>query len=172
MAVLKIRVYGDPVLRKTAEPVEEIDDEIRSLAADMLDTMYANGGIGLAAVQVGVPKRLFVADPLAGQEEADPRVFINPVIGNKEGSESLEEGCLSIPEVRADVRRASSFDFTALNLDGEIVKFRAEGLLGRVLLHEVDHLDGRLFIDYLSPVKRMLIKDQLKSLERQAIQEG
>lgn len=172
MAVMKIRIYGDPVLRQSAEPVEEINDEIKNLATDMMDTMYANGGVGLAAVQVGILKRMFVADPQAGQEDANPQVFINPVVNNKEGSESMEEGCLSIPEVRADVRRASAFDFEALNLEGKIVRFRAEGLLGRVLLHELDHLDGRLFIDYLSQVKRMLIKDQLKSLERQAIEDG
>jgi peptide deformylase len=169
MAVRKIRIYGDPVLRKMAEPVEAIDDEIRELAADMLETMYANNGVGLAANQVGVLRRIIVVDTQSEEDDPGPKVFINPVIRNPKGAEVMEEGCLSIPDIRADVKRAKEFDFEALDLDGNRVAFHADGLLARIILHEVDHLNGRLFVDYLSPVKKMMLKDQLKKLEQKAL---
>ena len=117
MAVRRIRIYGDPVLREIADPVETIDNEIRGLAQDMTDTMYANDGVGLAATQVGVTKQLFVIDSRE-DEQPNPIVFINPVIKNQQGSHEMEEGCLSIPEIRANVKRAESFDFEAIGLDG------------------------------------------------------
>lgn len=168
MAQLKIRIYGDPVLRKVAEPIEEITDEVRQLAEDMLETMYANDGIGLAANQVGVLKQLFVMDMQLEKDNPGPMVFINPVIRNPKGTEVMEEGCLSIPGIRGDVKRAREIDFEALTLDGEKVTLHADGLLARVMLHETDHLFGRLFVDYFSPVKKMMIRDELRALEREA----
>jgi len=168
MAQRKVRIYGDPVLRKVAEPIDKIDDEIRQLAEDMLETMYANDGVGLAANQVGVLKRIFVVDLRQEENNVGPIAFINPVIRNPKGSETMEEGCLSIPGVRADVKRAREIDFEALTLDGEKITLHAEGLLARVILHETDHLNGRLFVDYLSPVKKMMIRDELRALEKEA----
>ena len=168
MASLRIRIYGDPCLREVSEPVDEIDDEIKELAADMIEIMYENSGIGLAAPQVGIGKRLFVADTQE-QEGPSPMVFINPSIRNQSGTSTMEEGCLSIPDVREDVKRAESFDFEALDLEGNVVRFRADGLLGRVILHEVDHFEGKLFVDYLSPVKKIMVKDQLRALEKESI---
>jgi len=170
MAIRKIRIYGDPVLRKIAEPVEEITGEIRDLAQDMLETMYENGGVGLAANQVGVLKRVIVMDMQLEEDNPGPMVFINPVIKNPRGSEVMEEGCLSIPDVRAEIKRSAEFDFEAVDLDGNPVSFHADGLLARIILHEVDHLNGKLFVDYLAPVKKMMVKDQLKKLERRATQ--
>jgi len=168
MAQLTVRIYGDPVLRKIADPVEKIDDEIRRLAADMLETMYANDGVGLAANQVGVLKRIFVMDLQLEENNPGPMVFLNPEIKNPKGTEIMEEGCLSVPGVRGDVKRASEIDFEAMTLDGEKVAIHAEGLLARVLLHETDHLNGRLFVDYLSPVKKMMIREELRALEKKA----
>ena len=168
MAQLTVRIYGDPVLRKMAEPVEEINEEIRQLAANMLETMYANDGIGLAANQVGVLKRIFVMDLQLEENNPGPMVFINPEIKNPRGSDVMEEGCLSIPGVRGDVKRAKEIDFEALTLDGKKITLHAEGLLARVMLHETDHLNGRLFVDYLSPVKKMMIRDELRALEKKA----
>jgi peptide deformylase len=147
--ILDIRVLGDPVLRKETTPVEQITPEIRDLIADMFDTMYAAEGIGLAAPQVGRTERIAVMD-VEGQKFA----FINPEIVEKEGTIRGEEGCLSIPEVFGDVTRASRVVVRALNEEGE--EFEAEGteLLARCMQHEIDHLDGKLFIDYLSMLKR------------------
>ena len=170
MALRKIRIYGDPCLREVAEPIHMIDDDIRQLAQDMLETMYENAGIGLAGPQVGGGKRLFVVD--AQEENSNSQVFINPSIRNQTGSCSLEEGCLSIPEIRAEIKRAESFDFEAQDLDGKTIQFRADGLLGRVILHEVDHLDGKLFVDYISPVNRIMVKEQLRALEKQSLAAG
>jgi peptide deformylase len=172
MAVRRIRIYGDPVLRVVADPVENIDDKIKDLAQDMIDTMYANDGVGLAANQVGVTKQIFVMDPRDNENEQNPVVLLNPVIKNLSGSCEMEEGCLSIPDIRSNVKRADSFDFEAQTLNGEKMEFRAEGLLARVICHEVDHLNGKLFIDYLSPVRKMMLKDQLKQLEKQSKKES
>jgi peptide deformylase len=167
MALRKIRVYGDPVLREVAKPIEKIDEGIKELAQDMIETMYANDGVGLAANQVGVAKRLFVIDSMETDQES-PIVYINPVISNLGSLEEIEEGCLSIPDIRADVKRADSFDFEALDLNGEKISFRAERILARIILHELDHLEGKLFVDYLSPVTKMLYRNQLKQLEKQS----
>lgn len=149
MRILDIRVLGDPVLRKITTPVEEVTDEIRSLVSDMFDTMYAAEGIGLAAPQVGRTERITVMD-VEGQKFA----LINPEIIEREGSARGEEGCLSIPEIFGEVTRSTRVIVRALNEKGE--QFEAEGteLLARCMQHEIDHLDGKLFIDYLSMLKR------------------
>ena len=149
MKILDIRVLGDPVLRKATTPVEEVTDEIRTLIAEMFDTMYAAEGIGLAAPQVGRTERIAVMD-VEGQKFA----LINPEITDREGSSRGEEGCLSIPEVFGDVTRSSRVMVRALNEKGEEVELEGTELLARCMQHEIDHLDGKLFIDYLSVLKR------------------
>ena len=149
MKILDIRVLGDPVLRKVTVPVEMVTDEIRSLISDMFDTMYAAEGIGLAAPQVGRTERVTVMD-VEGQKFA----FINPEIIEREGSSRGEEGCLSIPDVFGDVTRANRVIVRALNEDGEEIEAEGTELLARCMQHEIDHLDGKLFIDYLSMLKR------------------
>jgi peptide deformylase len=147
--ILDIRVLGDPVLRKQTTPVEEVTPEIRELISDMFDTMYAAEGIGLAAPQVGRTERIAVMD-VEGQKFA----LINPEIIEKEGTTRREEGCLSIPDIFGDVTRANRVIVRALNEDG--IEIEAEGteLLAVCMQHEIDHLDGKLFIDYLSVLKR------------------
>jgi peptide deformylase len=147
--ILDIRVLGDPVLRKATTPVEKVTPDIRALISDMFDTMYASEGIGLAAPQVGRSERIAVMD-VEGQKFA----FINPEIIESEGSQRGEEGCLSIPEVFGDVTRASRVVVRALNEDGEEIEAEGTELLARCMQHEIDHLDGKLFIDYLSVLKR------------------
>lgn len=149
MKILDIRVLGDPVLRKQTTPVEEVTPEIRELISDMFDTMYAAEGIGLAAPQVGRTERIAVMD-VEGQKFA----LINPEIIEKEGTTRREEGCLSIPDIFGDVTRANRVIVRALNEDG--IEIEAEGteLLAVCMQHEIDHLDGKLFIDYLSVLKR------------------
>jgi peptide deformylase len=147
--ILDIRVLGDPVLRKATTPVEEVTPEIRELISSMFDTMYAAEGIGLAAPQVGRSERIAVMD-VEGQRYA----FINPEIIEKEGTRRGEEGCLSIPEVFGDVTRASRVVVRALNENGEEIEAEGTELLATCMQHEIDHLDGKLFIDYLSVLKR------------------
>ncbi|MEO8576423.1 MAG: peptide deformylase [Gemmatimonadales bacterium] len=149
MKILDIRVLGDPVLRKATTPVETVTDEMRTLIAEMFDTMYAAEGIGLAAPQVGRSERIAVMD-VEGQKFA----LINPEITEREGSVRGEEGCLSIPEVFGDVTRSSRVMVRALNEKGEEVELEGTELLARCMQHEIDHLDGKLFIDYLSMLKR------------------
>ena len=149
MKILDIRVLGDPVLRKATTPVEQVTDDIRSLIADMFDTMYAAEGIGLAAPQVGRTERVAVMD-VEGRRLA----LINPEIIEREGSIRGEEGCLSIPEVFGDVTRSSRVIVRALNEKGEQIEAAGIELLARCMQHEIDHLDGKLFIDYLSMLKR------------------
>jgi peptide deformylase len=159
MAVLTVRRYGDPVLRRRAEPVGEVTPELRQVAEDMIETMYDEAGIGLAAPQVGVPLRLLVVGDERGRE---PRALINPSIAESGGEVTAEEGCLSIPGVFADVTRSEWVRIEAQDLDGAPVSIRARGLLARVFQHELDHLDGILFIDRLDPVAREKIKRRIK----------
>ncbi len=149
MAVLDIRVLGAPVLRERTVPVKEITDPLRSLVADMFETMYAAEGIGLAAPQVGRGDRVFVMDV-----DEDPLVMINPEIIEREGTERGEEGCLSIPEIFGDVDRATRIIVRALDLDGNAFELELMDLSARCVQHELDHLDGKLFIDYMSLIKR------------------
>ena len=149
MNILDIRVLGDPVLRKATTPVEKVTDEIRALISDMFDTMYAAEGIGLAAPQVGRSERVTVMD-VEGQKFA----LINPEIIESEGSAKGEEGCLSIPDIFGDVTRATRVIVRALDENGREIEVEGTELLARCMQHEIDHLDGKLFIDYLSMLKR------------------
>jgi peptide deformylase len=159
MAVLKVRRYGDPVLRAKAKPVVEITPQIRAIVEDMIDTMYEEVGIGLAASQVGILLRLMVV----GDEEGGPaRALVNPVIAESGGQVTAEEGCLSIPGVFAQVTRAAWVTLDAKDLDGRPVSIRARGLQARVFQHEMDHLDGILFIDRLEPLARDRIKRKIR----------
>ena len=171
MAKLKIMKYGSDILREVAQPVEEITDEVRRLTEDMLDTMYASDGVGLAAPQVGVPRRIIVIDVGPYDASCDPVALINPEIVTQEGQVDGEEGCLSLPEIRGDVKRAETITVKALSLDGEKVRTEAMDFLARALQHEIDHLNGILFIDHLGRLKRQLIKKQLRKIEREAKEE-
>jgi len=168
MAKLLIRLYGDPVLREISEPVEELDGRIEQLVQDMFETMYAAEGVGLAAPQVGVLKRLFIVDLQDHEEGSKPLVFINPKILERKGTAVMEEGCLSIPGIRSEIKRAEEVVVQAQDIKGQTFELRATGLLARAILHENDHLDGRLFVDYLSTVRRMLLREQLRQIEKMA----
>lgn len=152
MAVLDIRVLGDPVLRERTAPTMSVTDAVRDLVADMFETMYAAEGIGLAAPQVGRTERVFVMDV-----DENPLAMINPEIILREGSERAEEGCLSIPEIFGDVDRAARIVARATGIDGQPFEVDLSGLAARCVQHELDHLDGRLFIDYMSLIKRKFI---------------
>jgi len=149
VSILDIRVLGDPVLRQATTPVTEITDELRKLIADMFDTMYHARGIGLAAPQVGRTERLAVVDV-----DDNPLVIINPEILERAGKAKAEEGCLSIPDIYADVERPKDVTVRAMDVDGNTFELEATELLARCLQHEIDHLDGKLFLDYLSVLKR------------------
>ena len=165
MAQLPILHYPDPRLRIRAEPVTEVDGRIHTLAADMLDTMYASAGIGLAATQVNVHERVLVVD--ISEERNQPLCLINPQILRAEGEVSYEEGCLSVPDVFETVSRAEFVRVTGLNELGESIEMDAQGLLAICIQHEMDHLDGKLFVDYLSALKRDRLKRKyLKKVKR------
>ena len=163
MTVLPIITLPDPQLRKPSAPIARIDADVRKLAADMLETMYAAPGVGLAAVQVGVPRRLIVLDTAKEGEEPRPLVLVNPEIVTL-GSEMREheEGCLSIPDVRIDIERPGSLQVRYLDLEGEPRELTAEGLLATAIQHEIDHLNGKLIIDFLSRLKRDIIVRRFK----------
>ena len=156
MATLQILEYPDPRLRKQAVPVETVDKDVRRLVEDMFETMYAAPGIGLAATQVDTHKRVLVLDVSEGKD--NPQCFINPVILEQEGSEICEEGCLSVPEFTANVERAEKIKVRALDRRGVSFQLDADGLLAVCIQHEMDHLEGKLFIDYLSELKRQRLK--------------
>ncbi len=156
MAIRPLVILPDSVLRQVSAPVDTITPEIKTLAADMLATMYDAPGIGLAAIQIGVPKRIVTIDlSKSDDEEKAPMVFVNPeVIWTSEETSTHEEGCLSIPEYYEEVERPASIKLRYMDLDGKTQEIAAEGLLATCLQHEVDHLNGVLFIDYLSRLKR------------------
>ncbi len=171
MAIKKILTEPDPFLRQKSIKVEVVDDEIRSLMNDMLETMYAAPGIGLAAIQIGVPKRIIVIDLSRNDEKKNPLYFVNPeVINNSNTNDSYEEGCLSVPGQFAEIERPNKCKVKFLDYNGNEKILEAEGLLSTCIQHEIDHLEGILFIDYLSKLKKnMIIKKlskQKKSLER------
>jgi peptide deformylase len=158
MAVLTMRRYGDPVLRRVASPVTAVTPEIKTLIADMAETMWAQVGIGLAAPQIGVSLRIFVMDD--GKRGA--RALVNAVVSDLRGAVREEEGCLSLPGYFSDVERAKSLAVEALDGDGQPIRFEAHGLQAKIIQHEIDHLDGVLFIDRLPPVTRDRIKKKIQ----------
>jgi peptide deformylase len=159
MAKLTILEFPDPRLRKTAKPVEKVDAALRELIDDMFETMYAAPGIGLAATQVDVHRRFLVADVSADND--DPHVFINPVILEKDGVQVSEEGCLSVPGYYEEVERAEHIRLRYQDRNGDELETELRGLLAVVVQHEIDHLDGKLFVDYLSEAKRSRIRKRL-----------
>ena len=158
MALLTVRLYGDPILRQVAAPVREITPEITGIIADMTETMWHQVGIGLAAPQVGLPHRILVMDDGKGGAEA----FINPLIESRSGAVREEEGCLSLPGIFGVVERSKTVTVKALDASGRSVSFEAGGLRARIVQHELDHLDGILFIDRLPPVTRDRIKKKIQ----------
>ena len=167
MALLPILEFPDPRLRTRAVPVTVFDETLTQLAADMLETMYVAPGIGLAATQVNVHRRLIVMD--LSEQRNEPRIFINPEILSREGVEVSEEGCLSVPQVFEDVERAARVRVRSQNLKGEVIEEDLEGLLAICLQHELDHLEGKLFVDYLSTLKRERIRRKLEKERRERV---
>lgn len=175
MALREILIWPDPLLSQPSDPVEQVDDEIRELVADMLETMYEADGVGLAAPQVGVHKRVVVVD-IYGQEEdrpsdAEPLVLVNPTFDNQEGEIEWEEGCLSVPGETGLVKRSAKVRMTYTDLDGNEQVLEAEGLQAVALQHECDHLNGKLFVDYLSRLKRGVIKRKMLKLKAELEEE-
>ena len=164
MAKLTILEFPDPRLRTRAKPVEKVDDGLRALVDDMFETMYAAPGIGLAATQVDEHVRLLVTD--VSSDRSEPHVLINPVIVEKSGKTVCEEGCLSVPGFYADVERAEQIRVRFLNRDGEETEMEADGMLAVCVQHEMDHLDGKLFVDYLSEAKRQRLRKRLDKERR------
>lgn len=166
MTIRKILTFPDPKLREVAEEVTNFDSNLKQLADDLLDTMYEFKGIGLAAIQIGVRKRIIVAD--ISEERQEPHIFVNPKIKilneNKKGG--YDEGCLSIPGFYEEVIRPTQVEISFQNLSGENKKLIPEGLLGVVVQHETDHLDGKLMVDYISSVKRQRIRSKLLKLKK------
>ncbi len=167
MSLLSVLHFPDPRLRKQASPVMTIDASVRTLADDMLQTMYAERGVGLAAIQVNVQLRVVVMD--LSEERNQPRVFINPEILFSEGTAEGQEGCLSVPDFYENVPRAERVTYRYQDLDGNQVDAAAEGLLAVCLQHEIDHLNGKLFIDYLSPLKRQRLRKKIEKSERDPV---
>jgi len=167
MAILSILRYPDPRLHTVATPVEQINEGISKLARDMAETMYAAPGVGLAATQVNVHKQLIVMD--VSENHDDLIVLINPKILASEGTEEHEEGCLSVPGVYETVRRAERVTVQALNLAGESITIDADGLLAVCIQHEMDHLKGKVFVEYLSQLKQSRIKNKLKKHQRETM---
>lgn len=167
MALRTILHYPDPRLRQVAKPVGVVNDDIRCLVDDMAETMYAAPGIGLAAVQINVPKRVVVID--LSETRRALQVFINPEIVERDGKQVFEEGCLSVPGVFDEVERAQHIRVRALDRDGKPFEIEAEGLLATCIQHEIDHLDGKVFVDYLSRLKQTRIRKKLEKQERQTM---
>jgi peptide deformylase len=166
MATREILVVPNPVLKQLSEPVAQVDDQLRALMDDMLETMYAAPGIGLAAIQIGVPKRIIVMDLAREGEDKQPRHFVNPeILWRSDETQGYEEGCLSVPEYFDEVQRPARVKLRYLNYHGETVEEDAEGLFAVCIQHEMDHLDGVLFIDHLSRLKR---EQAVKKVKKQA----
>lgn len=166
MAKLEILTFPDERLRRRAEPVQQVDDGVRRLVDDMLETMYDAPGIGLAAVQVNVPKRVIVID--ISDEKDQPLCLINPEILERTGEEQMDEGCLSVPGFFESVTRADRVRVRALDRAGEPFELATDGLLAVCIQHEIDHLDGKLFVDHISALKRQRIRKKLEKERRQA----
>ncbi|HEY2345442.1 MAG TPA: peptide deformylase [Xanthomonadaceae bacterium] len=170
MAKLTILEFPDPRLRTVAKPVAQVDDAMRTLIDDMFETMYAAPGIGLAATQVDFHQRLLVLD--VSEKGDTPMVFINPEILTREGEQVYQEGCLSVPGIYADVHRADRIGVRALDRDGQAFELDADGVLAVCIQHEMDHLAGKLFVDYLSPLKRDMVKKKLAKARKEAAAEA
>lgn len=165
---MRILKYPHPTLRHKSKPLRRVDAELKSIVRQMFDLMYDQKGVGLAANQVDLPYRLFILNPEGDPREKDQEfVFINPVISRWSGTVEAEEGCLSFPEIFAPVRRAEKILVTAYDLAGQEQQYEADGLFGRAIQHEYDHLEGILFIDRLSPSGLMSVRDDLDALERE-----
>ena len=158
--------YGDPVLEKPSETISEFNQELRKLVEDMFESMYAAHGVGLAAPQIGIGKRIAVIDVTFKEDPNAKIVLVNPEIIKKEGKQSANEGCLSLPDFRENVTRANVVTVRAQDLDGKWFEKTGEGLLARAFLHETEHLNGRLFISHISALKRDLIKRKIKKLQK------
>jgi peptide deformylase len=167
MSILNILHFPDPRLRNKAEPVKVVDNTIRTLVDDMFETMYQAPGIGLAAVQVNVLKRVLVID--ISEDKDHPLCFINPEIMESEGKEKMEEGCLSVPGIYENVSRAERIKVRALDRNGETFEMEADGLLAVCIQHEMDHLEGKLFVDYLSELKRQRIRKKLEKMRQHTL---
>jgi peptide deformylase len=187
MAVRKIRIWPDPALSEVAKPVESIDDDIRTLVDDMFETMYEANGVGLAATQIAVPHRVLVIDLDPSKDAADnpdiqaeldaflfkgAQEFINPQIVASEGSIVWEEGCLSVPGYTDQVKRAEKIEVEAMNREGETFRLEAAGLYAVALQHEMDHLDGKVFVQYLSRLKRDSVKRKMNKMKKAGIDDG
>ena len=170
MATLNILEFPDPRLTTVAKPVEVFDDELKAFVEDMTETMYSANGIGLAATQVNVHKRLLVMD--ISEEQDQPRVYINPQVLTRAGEQIHEEGCLSVPGIYANVKRAEDITIKAQDVDGNTFEERLEGLHAVCIQHEMDHLVGRLFVDYLSPLKRNMVRKKLEKQRKAAAKEA
>ena len=170
MAKLNILEFPDPRLTTVAKPVESFDEALKQLIEDMTQTMYEANGIGLAATQVNVHKRLLVLD--ISEEQDQPRVYINPEITSQDGEQVHEEGCLSVPGIYASVKRAENVMVKAQDADGVMFEEELEGLHAVCIQHEMDHLVGRLFVDYLSPLKRNLVRKKLEKQRKVAAKEA
>ena len=171
MTIRKILTEPDPFLRQKSKPVEKVDDSIREIMDDMLETMYQAPGIGLAAIQIGIPKRIIVLDISKDPEKKEPLYFVNPEkVYTSEDQATYEEGCLSVPGQFAEIDRPNKCHIKYLDYNGDSKELKAEGLLATCIQHEIDHLEGILFIDYLSKLKRSMITKKLskqkKELER------
>jgi peptide deformylase len=164
MAVKPILIEPNKLLRQISKPVEKVTNEVQKLMDDMLDSMYAANGIGLAAIQIGIPKRIIVMD--LSKDKKQPRYFVNPVVKNKDPEKATyEEGCLSVPNQFAEIDRPSQCDVEYLDYNGEKQILHADGLLATCIQHEMDHLEGILFIDYLSKLKKSMIIKKLSKLK-------
>jgi peptide deformylase len=171
MAIRSMRIYGDPVLRTKCADVTEFDDSLRQLVDDMHETMQAYQGVGLAANQIGVTQRVFVIDVPIDEEHRVKQAIVNPVIDRREGSETAEEGCLSMPGIYEDISRSLHVRVRGLDERGRPVEIQADGYLARAIQHEADHLNGVLFTDRLSPLKRQFLKKSLDALARGEVPE-
>jgi peptide deformylase len=170
MPVKPILTEPNKILRQISKPVESVGDKERRLMDDMLDTMYAAPGIGLAAIQIGVPKRIIVMDINRDEDKKEPRYFVNPVIKNKNNETSkYEEGCLSVPDQFAEIERPNKCEVEYLDYNGKKQLLKADGLLATCIQHEMDHLEGVLFIDYLSKLKKSMIIKKLSKIKSNRI---
>lgn len=170
MALLKILEFPDDRLRKKAAPVEVVDEAVGTIIDNMFETMYEAPGVGLAATQVNIHRRIIVID--VSEDKSEPLALINPELIYTEGTEESQEGCLSVPEIYEPVTRAEKVKVRALNREGEPFEIIADALLAICIQHEIDHLNGKLFVDYLSPLKRQRIRKKLEKAQKQNLKEA